>query len=93
MGQNIASAVSARVHEERPRPLLHWRLRSPPGRPHEQDWLPGRHKALGPVGTKGRAGLVELQGAELVLTEVAVVAGRLLLAWHELDIAKPVTLS
>jgi dihydroceramide fatty acyl 2-hydroxylase len=55
----------------------------PAGGPHQQDGLPGRHEALGAVGPEGGAGLLEVERAEEVLAEVAVLAGgRFWLAWH-----------
>lgn len=58
-------------------------LGGPAGRPHQQDGLPGRHEALGAVGPEGGAGLLEVECAEEVLAEVAVLAGgRFWLARH-----------
>src|SRR6476659_8402475 len=53
----------------------------------------GGDQALGAVLTEGRAGLVELEGTEVVLAEVAVVAGRSFgLARHGGHVVTAVTL-
>jgi hypothetical protein len=57
--------------------------RSPAGGSHEQYRLAWWYEALWSVGAEGGAGLVQLQGAEEVFAEVAVLTGRRLwLARH-----------
>jgi hypothetical protein len=58
---------------------------SPAGGTHQQHRLLGRNQPLGAVRPEGGAGLAEVEGAEEVLVEEAVLAGRWLgLARHPL---------
>ena len=58
-------------------------LRGPARGPHQEDRLTRRDQSLGAVRAEGRAGPVEVESAEEVPVEVAVLtARRLRLAWH-----------
>src|SRR5215217_2398781 len=58
--------------------------RGPAGGAHQKHRLAGRDEALGAVRPEGGAGLVQLEGAEEIFAEIAVLTGRRLwLARHE----------